>query len=176
MIFHLLPPKSLFFFKVYLFIFERERESTQPGEGQRESQAGSALSAWSSMRNSVPQTMNSWSEQKSRIRCVTYCASLVPLFLAKILCGLSHTIFYLRFADKKMETQARSSESSKVIQVEEGRAGIWVQTEWSPRARGLHHHPRFCDAHGIVTEHGANWNFNNFGDAFSSLNASVSFY
>ena len=57
------------FFNVYLFC-ERECAHTQVSEGQqereRESQAGSALSAWSPTWGSNPRTVRSWPEPKSR--------------------------------------------------------------------------------------------------------------
>ena len=66
----------IFFFLtfIYLFIFERERESVWVGrrqrererERERESQAGSALSAQILSCGSIPQTMRSWPDPKSR--------------------------------------------------------------------------------------------------------------
>ena len=51
------------FLKVYLFIFETEREGTSGGgaerEGEGESQADSALSVRSPTRGSNPQTVRS---------------------------------------------------------------------------------------------------------------------
>ena len=63
---------------LYLFIL-RERESThtckqgrgrERREGERESQAGPMLSAQSPMRGSIPETVRSWPESKSRVRCL----------------------------------------------------------------------------------------------------------
>ena len=58
-----------FFLSIYLFIYfererERERESRGGAErkGERESQAGSMLSAWSLTWGSIPQIVRSWPE------------------------------------------------------------------------------------------------------------------
>ena len=75
---------SIFFFK---FIFERERkcvnEHTTGGgaERERESQAGSALSAWTQMWGSNSQTLRSSPEVKSRVRRWTNWVTQVPLSL-----------------------------------------------------------------------------------------------
>ena len=63
-----------------LFVcFERERGRQR--EGERESQAGSALSALSPMWGSNPRTVRSWPEPKSRARRLTDRATQAPQFL-----------------------------------------------------------------------------------------------
>ena len=64
-------------FKVHSFYFERDRECKW--EGERESQAGSILSAQSPMWVSVPWTMRTWSEPKSEKGHLTNWAIQAPL-------------------------------------------------------------------------------------------------
>ena len=69
------------FFKINIFgvfiYFERERKHTRTRgsegqrEGERESQAGSTLSAQSPTQGSISQTMRSWPKPKSRVGCLT---------------------------------------------------------------------------------------------------------
>ena len=78
----------IYFFK-FIYFKERERERecvcVWAAEGQREmeterdSQAGSALSAWSLMQGLIPWAMGSRPELKPRVRCLTYCATQAPL-------------------------------------------------------------------------------------------------
>ena len=61
--------KVLFVFSVFYLFWERERAwevGTAEKEEEKESQAGSALSAQSPMQGSNPQTMRLWPEPKSR--------------------------------------------------------------------------------------------------------------
>ena len=65
------------FFKFTYFERERTHMHRAEREGERESQAGSSLSAQSSMRGSIPRTMRSWPELKSRARHLTDSATWV---------------------------------------------------------------------------------------------------
>ena len=65
---------TFLFLNLFIY-FEREgekasREETER-EGERESQAGSMLSAQSSMWGSNPQTIRSWPKLKPRVGCLT---------------------------------------------------------------------------------------------------------
>ena len=65
-VFKILYRTSCFFFKFFKIYFEREKENrVEETEGERESQAGSELSAWTLMRGSNPQTGRPWLELKS---------------------------------------------------------------------------------------------------------------
>ena len=68
---YLIKRNSLFktFFKFIYFERERERESREGAEreGKRESQARSVLSVWSPTQGSIPWTVRSWAESKSRV-------------------------------------------------------------------------------------------------------------
>ena len=70
-----------------LFIFERERGREKVMEGQRErvrereSQAGSAVSAQSLMRGLNSQTVRSWPKLKSRVGCLTNWDTQAPLYV-----------------------------------------------------------------------------------------------
>ena len=70
-----MPLTFLFVFFLSLFIL-RETESMRRGggerEGEREFQAGSALSAWSQKWGLNPWTVRSWPELKLRIGCLTH--------------------------------------------------------------------------------------------------------
>ena len=75
---------GVFFFLCYLFILrDREKERvcmhvSRGGTQREKSQAGFALSAQSLMCGSIPQTMRSWPELKSRVRCLTDRATQAP--------------------------------------------------------------------------------------------------
>ena len=56
-----------------------EWEGPRERERERESQAGSILWAWSPTRGSIPRTMRSWPEPKSRARRPTDWGAQVPL-------------------------------------------------------------------------------------------------
>ena len=56
-----------------------ERGSGRGAERERESQAGSTLSAQSLTLGSVPQTVRSWPKLKSRVLCFTDWATRPPL-------------------------------------------------------------------------------------------------
>ena len=70
---HLFPFLNLFILRERA----REREHAheqgrgREREGERESQAGSTLSAQSQTQGSIPHTVRSWPEAKSRARCLT---------------------------------------------------------------------------------------------------------
>ena len=71
-------------FKFYLFILrETERASWGGAErqGERESQAGSVLSAHSLTRGSKSRTMRSWPELEPRAGCLTDWATQAPPFV-----------------------------------------------------------------------------------------------
>ena len=65
---------------IYLFLRERARAGKGQREGERESQAGSVLSAQSPMWGLMSHTVRSWPEPKSRVRCLTNWATQVPLY------------------------------------------------------------------------------------------------
>ena len=60
---------------MFIIYFERERMHLSgvgsEGEGERESQAGSTLQAQSPLWCSIPKTMRSSPEPKSRVGCLT---------------------------------------------------------------------------------------------------------
>ena len=74
---------NVFFLFLSLFVFERQQEHTCMSRGaaerQRESQAGSILSAQSLMWGSKSWTVRSWRELKSRVRRLTDCPTWVTL-------------------------------------------------------------------------------------------------
>ena len=74
--------QPLFYFLLFIY-FERERACVWVGEGQRErgteSQAGSMLSVQSLTQGSIPWTLRSWFEQKSRVGHLTNWTTQAPL-------------------------------------------------------------------------------------------------
>ena len=74
---------GLFIFMfIYLFLRKSEWAGAGQKEGERESRAGSALSAQSRMRGSSSPAVRSWSEPKPRVGCLTNWAIQVPLGMA----------------------------------------------------------------------------------------------
>ena len=82
----------LFFFNVYVFIFEKESMSRWGAEreGERESKAASMLSAQSPALGSISWTMRSQPGLKSRFRCLIDYASQVPLQVRTLMWTISH--------------------------------------------------------------------------------------
>ena len=104
---------TFFFFNVYLF---REREEV------RESQAGYALSAQSPMWGSIPQTVRSWPEPKSKVGCLTDWATQAPL---------SFYLFWERERDRVKEVQTeryRESQASPTLSAQSPTWGSNPQT------------------------------------------------
>ena len=90
---------NLFLKNVCLFISSQrsyargvgaEREKERAERGERESQAGSTLSAESQMWGSNPRTVRSWPEAKSRVRCLTDWATQASHFVPFLcyMCGI----------------------------------------------------------------------------------------
>ena len=72
--------KSVFFLMFIYFLWQREHKQRRAEkEGDRESQAGFAMLVQSLMQGSNPQTLRSWLEPKSRVRCLTHWATQLPL-------------------------------------------------------------------------------------------------
>ena len=62
-----------FFWSLFIYFWKREKASGRRAEreGEREYQAGSALSAQKLMRGLNPWTVRSWCELKPRVGCLT---------------------------------------------------------------------------------------------------------
>ena len=95
----------------FLSLFILRRMSLSWGEAEkeeeRESQAGSTLSAQSTTWGSVPWTVRSWPEQKSGVGCLAYWAPQAPHscffwwnYRVKIFCRIGHYIFRIVFLSR----------------------------------------------------------------------------
>ena len=93
---------SLFFLMFIYLFWKRERESGEGSErgGERESWAGSALSAQSSIRGSVPWIMRSWPEPKPRVSCLIDWATEEPRTRA-ILNLWGTTVFFMKTLENR---------------------------------------------------------------------------
>ena len=72
---------NFIFLSLFALFWERKRASRGGAEreGERESHAGSVLSAQNSMEGSILQTASSWPEPKSSVRCLTNWATQASL-------------------------------------------------------------------------------------------------
>ena len=84
----------MFFLSAFIY-FERatEHEWRRDREGERESQAGSALPTQSPMGGSIPWTMRSWPEPIPRVGCSTDWTTQVPLLVFFYQIIIFHIVF-----------------------------------------------------------------------------------